>query len=130
MATVPSISGIINLKFGAKYITALYGLVFFIHQIGAFFGAYLGGVLFEKFSSYNPIWTIDIFFCALASIIALQLLAYHTAVIRGCDVDKPRNLAKSVTVEWFIKNFYYNFYHNRWQKIQIYYNYKRVYTLF
>jgi len=30
---------------------------------------------------------------------ALQLLAYHTAVIRGCDVDKPRNLAKSVTVE-------------------------------
>lgn len=31
--------------------------------------------------------------------IPLQLLAYHTAVARGCDVDKPRNLAKSVTVE-------------------------------
>lgn len=31
--------------------------------------------------------------------IPLQLLAYHTAVLRGCDVDKPRNLAKSVTVE-------------------------------
>jgi glucosamine--fructose-6-phosphate aminotransferase (isomerizing) len=31
--------------------------------------------------------------------IPLQLLAYHTAVTRGCDVDKPRNLAKSVTVE-------------------------------
>ena len=31
--------------------------------------------------------------------IPLQLLAYHIAVIRGCDVDKPRNLAKSVTVE-------------------------------
>jgi glucosamine--fructose-6-phosphate aminotransferase (isomerizing) len=29
----------------------------------------------------------------------LQLLAYHVAVLRGCDVDKPRNLAKSVTVE-------------------------------
>ena len=29
----------------------------------------------------------------------LQLLAYHTAVLRGTDVDKPRNLAKSVTVE-------------------------------
>ena len=29
----------------------------------------------------------------------LQLLAYHTAVARGTDVDKPRNLAKSVTVE-------------------------------
>jgi glucosamine--fructose-6-phosphate aminotransferase (isomerizing) len=29
----------------------------------------------------------------------LQLLAYYTSVMRGCDVDKPRNLAKSVTVE-------------------------------
>lgn len=35
----------------------------------------------------------------ILSIIPLQLFAYHTAVIRGCDVDKPRNLAKSVTVE-------------------------------
>jgi glucosamine--fructose-6-phosphate aminotransferase (isomerizing) len=31
--------------------------------------------------------------------IPLQLLAYHIAVLRGCDVDQPRNLAKSVTVE-------------------------------
>ena len=35
----------------------------------------------------------------LLAIIPLQLLAYHMAVSRGCDVDKPRNLAKSVTVE-------------------------------
>ena len=35
----------------------------------------------------------------LLSVIPLQLLAYHIAVLRGCDVDKPRNLAKSVTVE-------------------------------
>jgi glucosamine--fructose-6-phosphate aminotransferase (isomerizing) len=33
------------------------------------------------------------------TVIPLQLLAYHAAVLRGCDVDKPRNLAKSVTVE-------------------------------
>lgn len=32
-------------------------------------------------------------------VIPLQLLAYHIAVLRGCDVDQPRNLAKSVTVE-------------------------------
>jgi glucosamine--fructose-6-phosphate aminotransferase (isomerizing) len=31
--------------------------------------------------------------------VPLQLLAYHLAVMRGCDVDQPRNLAKSVTVE-------------------------------
>jgi len=35
----------------------------------------------------------------LLTVVPLQLLAYHTAVLRGCDVDKPRNLAKSVTVE-------------------------------
>jgi glucosamine--fructose-6-phosphate aminotransferase (isomerizing) len=35
----------------------------------------------------------------LLSVIPLQLLAYHIAVLRGCNVDQPRNLAKSVTVE-------------------------------
>jgi len=35
----------------------------------------------------------------LLEIIPLQLLSYHIAVRRGCDVDQPRNLAKSVTVE-------------------------------
>jgi glucosamine--fructose-6-phosphate aminotransferase (isomerizing) len=33
------------------------------------------------------------------SVIPLQLFAYHFAFLRGCDIDKPRNLAKSVTVE-------------------------------
>ncbi|HAB18033.1 MAG TPA: glutamine--fructose-6-phosphate transaminase (isomerizing) [Verrucomicrobiota bacterium] len=37
--------------------------------------------------------------CPLLTVLPLQLLAYHIAVARGCDVDKPRNLAKSVTVE-------------------------------
>jgi glucosamine--fructose-6-phosphate aminotransferase (isomerizing) len=35
----------------------------------------------------------------LLTVVPLQLFAYHIAVLRGCDVDKPRNLAKSVTVE-------------------------------
>jgi glucosamine--fructose-6-phosphate aminotransferase (isomerizing) len=35
----------------------------------------------------------------IVTVIPLQLLAYHAAILRGCDVDKPRNLAKSVTVE-------------------------------
>ena len=35
----------------------------------------------------------------LLSVVPLQLLSYHIAVMRGCDVDQPRNLAKSVTVE-------------------------------
>jgi glucosamine--fructose-6-phosphate aminotransferase (isomerizing) len=35
----------------------------------------------------------------IVHVVPLQLLAYHAAIIRGTDVDKPRNLAKSVTVE-------------------------------
>jgi glucosamine--fructose-6-phosphate aminotransferase (isomerizing) len=43
--------------------------------------------------------TVDDFLQPIVTAIPLQLLAYHIAVLRGCDVDKPRNLAKSVTVE-------------------------------
>jgi len=35
----------------------------------------------------------------ILSVVPLQLLAYHIAVMKGCNVDQPRNLAKSVTVE-------------------------------
>jgi glucosamine--fructose-6-phosphate aminotransferase (isomerizing) len=43
--------------------------------------------------------TVEDFLQPIVTAIPLQLLAYHVAVMRGCDVDKPRNLAKSVTVE-------------------------------
>ncbi|MGH9435461.1 MAG: glutamine--fructose-6-phosphate transaminase (isomerizing), partial [Terriglobia bacterium] len=39
------------------------------------------------------------FLSAILEVVPLQLLAYHIGVLRGCDVDEPRNLAKSVTVE-------------------------------
>ena len=39
------------------------------------------------------------FLSPILSSIPLQLLAYYIAILRGCDVDQPRNLAKSVTVE-------------------------------
>jgi len=41
----------------------------------------------------------DPFVAPVLYAIPIQLLAYHTAVIKGTDVDQPRNLAKSVTVE-------------------------------
>jgi glutamine---fructose-6-phosphate transaminase (isomerizing) len=43
--------------------------------------------------------TVDPFVSPLLYAIPVQLLAYHTAVMKGTDVDQPRNLAKSVTVE-------------------------------
>ena len=69
-------------------------------------GAYLMGITSNgnfqvedsvNFTLYVP-RTDEHFFPSLA-VVPLQLLAYYTSVNRGLDVDKPRNLAKSVTVE-------------------------------
>ena len=46
-----------------------------------------------------PVPNIDASLTPLLTIIPLQLLAYYIARDKGCDIDKPRNLAKSVTVE-------------------------------
>lgn len=53
----------------------------------------------DVFDDILRIPDVDDLFAPILAVIPLQLLAYHTAVERGCDVDKPRNLAKSVTVE-------------------------------
>ena len=56
--------------------------------------------LVSAVSDYTlPLPDINEFFVPAVATVVLQLLAYYTAVFRGCDVDKPRNLAKSVTVE-------------------------------
>ncbi len=48
---------------------------------------------------YIEVPPVDEPFYPLLTVIPLQLLAYHIAIMRGCNVDQPRNLAKSVTVE-------------------------------
>lgn len=53
----------------------------------------------DVYSKRITLPALDDLFMPIVGILVLQLLAYHTAVLRGCDVDKPRNLAKSVTVE-------------------------------
>ena len=42
---------------------------------------------------------IDTLFSAVVEIVPMQMLAYYVAKENGCDIDKPKNLAKSVTVE-------------------------------
>jgi glucosamine--fructose-6-phosphate aminotransferase (isomerizing) len=46
-----------------------------------------------------PVPAVDEDLSPLVNVVPLQLLAYHVAERRGCDIDQPRNLAKSVTVE-------------------------------
>jgi glucosamine--fructose-6-phosphate aminotransferase (isomerizing) len=53
----------------------------------------------EIFDSLLPVPPVDELLSPILTVIPLQLLAYHIAARRGMDVDQPRNLAKSVTVE-------------------------------
>jgi len=55
--------------------------------------------LIESSDHFIPLSTTTEFLLPILEVIPLQLLAYHCAVRRGCDIDQPRNLAKSVTVE-------------------------------
>ena len=61
--------------------------------------ARFAGMLDPAQDSIVQIPSADPFLTPLLAVVPLQLLAYHIAALRGCDVDQPRNLAKSVTVE-------------------------------
>jgi glucosamine--fructose-6-phosphate aminotransferase (isomerizing) len=55
--------------------------------------------LIESSDHFIGISPTNEFLLPILEVIPMQLLAYHIAVRRGCDIDQPRNLAKSVTVE-------------------------------
>ncbi|CAB3867952.1 MFS transporter [Achromobacter denitrificans] len=56
LGTVPLTNGLISQVFGVRYISTLFGFVFFGHQLGSFLGVWLGGVVFEATRSYDLIW--------------------------------------------------------------------------
>ena len=69
-ATVPPVSGMISKTFGAQNLAMLFGLVFFVHQIGGFFGAWLGGVCFSQLGGYTVIWCASLIFSIAASFVS------------------------------------------------------------
>ena len=56
LSTVPPTSGLVAIMFGTRWFATLFGVAFFSHQLGGFLGVWLGGVLYEAFGSYDPIW--------------------------------------------------------------------------
>jgi MFS family permease len=56
LGTVPLTNGILAQVFGVRYLATLFGFVFFGHQLGSFFGVWLGGLVFELTGSYDPVW--------------------------------------------------------------------------
>jgi len=59
LGTIPLTSALVGQVFGARYLTSLFSIVFFSHQVGAFLGVWLGGYLYDYLGSYNPVWWIN-----------------------------------------------------------------------
>ena len=60
LGTVPLTSGLVGDIFGTRYMSMLFGIVFLGHQFGGFLGAWLSGIAFDMFGSYDTIWWLSI----------------------------------------------------------------------
>jgi predicted MFS family arabinose efflux permease len=74
LSTVPPTSALVSLMFGTRWFATLYGFAFVSHQVGGFLGVWLGGIVFEKFGSYTPIWWLSVLFGVLSALINLPIV--------------------------------------------------------
>ena len=74
LSTVPPTSSLVALMFGTRWLATLYGFAFFSHQVGGFLGVLLGGIVFEKFGSYTPIWWLSVLLGVLSALINLPIV--------------------------------------------------------
>jgi len=73
LGTVPLTNGLVGQIFGVRYVSTLFGIVFFSHQVGSFTGVWLGGYLFDATGSYTVVWVASIALAVLAGIINLPI---------------------------------------------------------
>lgn len=73
LATVPPTAAIVGKLFGIRYLATLFGLTLLSHQIGAFFGAWLGGKAYLHFASYQWMWYADMLLASLAALLNLPI---------------------------------------------------------
>jgi len=85
LATVPPTAGLVGKLFGMRYLATLFGLTLLSHQIGGFFGAWLGGLSFVHFGDYTWMWYADIALAVAAALVNLP--------IREQPVARPAMLA-------------------------------------
>ena len=73
LATVPLTAGLVSLFFGPRYMGMLYGVAFLSHQIGSFFGVWLGGLSFDLTGSYDLVWYLGILIGLISAAIHLPI---------------------------------------------------------
>jgi MFS family permease len=74
LSTVPPTSGLVAMMFGTRWLTMLFGFAFFSHQVGGFLGVLLGGIVFDAYGSYNPVWWLSVLFGVLSAVINLPIV--------------------------------------------------------
>ncbi len=73
LSTVPPTAGLVGKLFGVRYLATLFGLTLLTHQIGAFFGAWLGGIALVRFGDYGWMWYADMTLALAAAFINLPI---------------------------------------------------------
>jgi MFS family permease len=73
LSTVPPTAGLVGKLFGTRHLATLFGLTLLTHQIGAFFGAWLGGIAIERSGNYQWMWYADIALSLAAAFINLPI---------------------------------------------------------
>ncbi len=73
LATVPPTAAIVGKLFGVRYLATLFGLTLLSHQVGGFFGAYLGGLAIAHTGSYNWMWYADMVLASMAALVNLPI---------------------------------------------------------
>ena len=79
LSTVPLTMGLVTVMFGTRYMGTLYGFVFLSHQIGSFFGVWLGGKLFDMYGSYDVVWWMSVGLAVFAALINLPIKEHRAA---------------------------------------------------
>lgn len=73
LATVPPTAGLVGKLFGTRYLATLFGLTLLSHQIGGFFGAWLGGLAVARSGNYDWMWYADIALATAAALVNLPI---------------------------------------------------------
>lgn len=73
LGTVPLTSALVAKIFGPQYMSTLFGIVYFGHQLGSFFGVWMGGFLFEEMNSYDIVWYGSIVLGIIAALMHLPI---------------------------------------------------------
>ncbi len=73
LSTVPLTTGIIGQVFGVRYLATLFGVLFLSHQLGSFLGVWLGGYIYDRTGSYDPVWWLGVGLGVAAALIHLPI---------------------------------------------------------